>query len=424
MPASALAIGRFCTYNYTNINKGITFKILHITSDRRTGQFIGGCGIGLYTNVYVAFRRRYGIRLRIFSYLCNEQTTKHIYLMKKTVMAAMLLKRFKFLFVTVALLLFVSAVPDKTTTIFIIGDSTAANKDISGGKQERGWGMVLQSYFDDNIVVDNRALNGRSSLSFINEGHWDKVLQSMKPGDYVIIQFGHNDEKPQPQRHTDPGSTFDYNLAKFVRETREHGGIPVLMNCVVRRNFFVTVPENDDDEKLRTQTFKDGVKMVEGDTLIDTHGLYRVAPRDVARRMNVHFVDANQITHDLEQGLGTEASKRLHMWFLPGTEPSEPKGKQDNTHYCVYGAHQVARLLADALCEEVPVLKKYRTDADFTVDRLGRGQYLSLDDAVAAAKASSKAEVTIQILGGEWDKPQLPKKTNIKFILRQGASLK
>ena len=195
------------------------------------------------------------------------------------------MKRFKFLFVTVALLLFASAVPDKTTTIFIIGDSTAANKDISGGKQERGWGMVLQSYFDDNIVVDNRALNGRSSLSFINEGHWDKVLQSMKPGDYVIIQFGHNDEKPQPQRHTDPGSTFDYNLAKFVRETREHGGIPVLMNCVVRRNFFVAAPENDDDEKLRTQTFKDGVKMVEGDSLIDTHGLYRVAPRDVARRM-------------------------------------------------------------------------------------------------------------------------------------------
>ena len=323
-----------------------------------------------------------------------------------------------------ALLLLTSAIPDKTTTIFIIGDSTAANKDISKGKQERGWGMVLQSYFDDNIRIDNRALNGRSTRSFINEGHWDKVLQSMKPGDYVIIQFGHNDEKPKADRHTDPGSTFDYNLAKFVRETREHGGIPVLMNCVVRRNFFVKAPEIDDDEKLRTQTFKDGVKMVESDSLIDTHGLYRVAPRDVAQRMNVPFVDANQITHDLEQGLGTEASKKLHMWFLPGTEPSEPKGKQDNTHYNVYGAHQVARLLADALCQEVPVLKKYRTDADYTVDRQGRGQYLSLDDAVAAAQPSSKAEVTIQILGGEWDKPQLPKKSNIKFILRQGASWK
>ena len=277
------------------------------------------------------------------------------------------------LFLTVLAVLFLTAaMPDRTTTIFVIGDSTAANKDISGGKQERGWAMALQAYFDDHIIIDNHAVNGRSSKSFIDEGRWDKVLQKMKPGDYVIIQFGHNDEKPKADRHTDPGSTFDYNLAKFVRETREHGGIPVLMNCVVRRNFFVNAPENDDDEKLRTQTFKDGVKMIEGDSLIDTHGLYRQAPRDVARRMNCHFVDANQITHDLEQGLGTEVSKQLHMWYLPGTEPSEPKGKQDNTHYNIYGAHQVARLLADALCEEIPVLKAYRTEADFTVDALGR----------------------------------------------------
>ena len=324
----------------------------------------------------------------------------------------------------VALLIMTAAITDKTTTIFVIGDSTAANKDISGGKQERGWAMALQAYFDDNILVDNHAVNGRSSKSFIDEGRWDKVLQKMKPGDYVIIQFGHNDEKPKADRHTDPGSTFDYNLAKFVRETREHGGIPVLMNCVVRRNFFVNAPENDDDEKLRTQTFKDGVKMIEGDSLIDTHGLYRQAPRDVAQRMNCHFVDANQITHDLEQGLGTEASKRLHMWYLPGTEPSEPKGKQDNTHYNIYGAHQVARLLADALCEEIPVLKAYRTDADYTVDALGRGQYLHLSDAVAAAQVSSKADITVQILGGEWERPLLPKKSKIKFVLRQGASWK
>ena len=319
-------------------------------------------------------------------------------------------------------LMLTAAVPDKTTTIFIIGDSTAANKDLSKGKLERGWGMALQCFFDDNILVDNHAVNGRSSLSFINEGRWDKVLKKMKPGDYVIIQFGHNDEKPKADRHTDPGSTFDYNLAKYVRETREHGGIPVLMNCVVRRNFFVDAPENDDDEKLRTQTFKDGVKMIEGDSLIDTHGLYRVAPRDVARRMNVHFVDANQITHDLEQGLGTEASKRLHMWYLPDTEPTEPKGKQDNTHYNIYGAHVVARLLADALCQEIPLLKAYRTEADITVDRLGRGEYMNLADAVAAAQASSKAEITIQILGGEWERPQLPKKSRIRFVLRQGAS--
>ena len=273
------------------------------------------------------------------------------------------MKRILF-FLTVALML-TAAVPDRTTTIFVIGDSTAANKDTTGGKQERGWAMMLQECFDrDYVRVDNHAVNGRSSKSFIDEGRWDKVLEKLKPGDYVIIQFGHNDEKPKADRHTDPGSTFDYNLAKFVRETRERGGIPVLMNAVVRRNFFVKAPENDDDEKLRTQTFQDGVKMVEGDSLIDTHGLYRVAPRDVAQRMNCHFVDANRITHDLEQGLGREASKRLHMWFLPGTEPSEPKGKQDNTHYSIYGARIVAGLLADALCKEIPVLSAYRTKTD------------------------------------------------------------
>ena len=328
------------------------------------------------------------------------------------------------LFAAAALILLTAAVPDKTTTIFIIGDSTAAQKDLSKGKLERGWGMALQAYFDDNIRVDNHAVNGRSSLSFINEGRWDKVLEQLKPGDYVIIQFGHNDEKPQADRHTDPGSTFDYNLAKYVRETREHGGIPVLMNPVVRRNFTVVAPKNDDDERLRNTTYADGAGITEGDSLIDTHGLYRVAPRDVARRMNCHFVDANQITHQLEQSLGREGSKRLHMWYLPGTEPTEPKGKQDNTHYNIYGAHQVARLLADALCREIPLLAAYRTEADITVDRQGRGQYFDLAEAVAAAQVSSKAETTIQILGGEWERPQLPRKSKVRFVLRQGATWK
>ena len=321
---------------------------------------------------------------------------------------------------TVMLLMLPAAGVQKTTTVFMIGDSTMANKDISGGKQERGWGMALQSYFDADVIhIDNHAVNGRSSLSFINEGRWQKVLDKMKPGDYVIIQFGHNDEKPNPDRHTDPGSTFDYNLARFVRETREHGGIPILMNCVVRRNFFVNAPENVDDESLRTTTFKDGVKMVEGDSLIDTHGLYVQAPRDVARRMNCLFVDANQLTHDLEQGLGTEASKKLHMWFKPGEEPSVPNGRQDNTHYNVYGAHQVARMLADAICQEVPVLSRYRVDADITVDRHGRGQYLSVEQALQHLDLNQPC--TIQLLGGEWEKPQLPRKSKVSFVLREGA---
>ena len=331
------------------------------------------------------------------------------------------MKQFRMLAVmAVAVICFLAAREDRTTTIFMIGDSTMANKDISGGKQERGWGMALQCYFDDNIRIDNHAVNGRSTKSFINEGRWQKVLDRMKPGDYVIIQFGHNDEKPQADRHTDPGSTFDYNLAKFVRETRERGGIPVLMNAVVRRNFAKVAPKNDDDEALRNTTYADGAKLVEGDSLVDTHGLYIVAPRDVAKRMNVHFVDANRLTHDLEQGLGSEASKKLHMWFLPGEEPSVPKGRQDNTHYNIYGAHVVAKLLADALVEEVPVLAKYRTDADITVDTHGRGDFMDLEKAVASVKDGE--QVSIQILGGQWKQPRLTKKSKIRFVLREGAT--
>lgn len=269
----------------------------------------------------------------------------------------------KILFVIIALVTLTSFTKDHVTTIFVIGDSTAAKKDLSKGEPERGWGMALQCFFDSAYIrVDNHAVNGRSSKTFIDEGRWDKVLSLMKPGDYVIIQFGHNDEKPKADRHTDPGSTFDYNLAKFVRETREKGGIPIIMNPVIRRNFASETVKNDDDEALRNTTFADGAKIKEGDSLIDTHGLYAVAPRDVAQRMNVHFVDATRITHDLEQSLGVEGSKKLHMWYLPGEEPSIPKGRQDNTHYNIYGAHVVAKKLANALIEEIPVLKRYYID--------------------------------------------------------------
>ena len=244
-------------------------------------------------------------------------------------------------------------------TVFMIGDSTMANKDTTGGKQERGWGMVLQQYFDNHVVVDNHAVNGRSSKSFINEGRWDKVLAKIKPGDYVFIQFGHNDEKPQPDRHTDPGSTFDDNLRKFVNDTRSKGGIPVLFNAVVRRNFALKVQKNDDDEKLRNLDAKSGNNVLEGDTLYDTHGDYRFSPANVAKEMGVVFIDANAITHELEQGLGREASKKLHMIFAPGEHPSLPNGRWDNTHYNIYGANQVAVLLIKAVGDKIPQIKAH-----------------------------------------------------------------
>lgn len=312
---------------------------------------------------------------------------------------------------------------DKVVTIFMIGDSTMANKSLKNGNLERGWGMALQCYFDDAIRIDNHAVNGRSSKSFIDEGRWQIVVDKIRPGDYVFIQFGHNDEKPKADRHTEPGSTFDDNLRKFVRETREKGGIPVLFNSVVRRNFLKQVPQNDDDEALRNTTGPTTVQAnEEGDTLIDTHGAYVISPLNVANEMGVVFVDANKITHELEQGMGREASKKLHMWFLPGEEPSVPKGRQDNTHYNVYGAHVVAALLADATANKIPALKKHIVHYDMSVATNGIGDYFDVQKAVDAVPDGKKT--TIQLFEGEWTKPDVPKSKKIKFVLREGAKWK
>lgn len=309
-----------------------------------------------------------------------------------------------------AVVVFLSAFrADNVITIFTIGDSTMANKDIKGGKLERGWGMMLRHCFSDDVRVDNHAQNGRSSKSFIDEGRWDKVLGLIKPGDYVFIQFGHNDEKPDEKRHTVPGSTFDDNLRKFVRETRERGGIPVLFNSVVRRNFSGSKTAVTDDD-LRTNSSA-GLK--EGEVLIDTHGDYIVVPLNVAREMNVPFVDANRITHDLEQSLGVEGSKKLHMWYLPGETPSQPEGRQDNTHYNIYGASVVARLLADEASRQVPALKKYVRHYDAIVAADGSGQYFDLQKAVDNAP---KGKSTIYVDKESWKTPVVPKGKKIKFV--------
>ena len=217
----------------------------------------------------------------------------------------------------------------------MIGDSTMANKDTSKGSPERGWGMVLQHFFTDAVEVDNHAQNGRSTKSFINEGRWDKVLSRIRPGDYVFIQFGHNDEKYKKEKvYTAPGVTFDDNLRRFVRETRLRGGIPVLFNAIIRRKFV--------DNRL-----------------VDTHGDYLESPRKVAAQMDAYFIDANAITHGLVEAMGPEESKKLFMWLEPGAFKSHPKGAKDDTHLNVYGAHKVAWSLISAVGNKIPRLEQH-----------------------------------------------------------------
>ncbi len=313
-----------------------------------------------------------------------------------------------------ASLLFTMTSSNKQCTIFMIGDSTMANKDIKKG-QERGWGMALQGFFTENIVVDNHALNGRSSRSFILEGHWQKVYDAMKPGDYLVIQFGHNDEKGKigDKRHTDPGLTFDDNYRMFVKAAKEKGATPIVMNCVVRRNFYSNSDQKIDDEALRDMKAS-GKEVVNSDTLIETHitkdGNYVTAPQHVALMERVPYVDANSITKKLENGLGVEKSRQLHMISVNG---------KDNTHYTVYGAHVVAGLLVDAMASVCPELKPFVRHYDYIVSALGKGNYLTLQEAVDAAPSGA----TISIIDGTFPKPNLKGK-RLKLVKYSTVKIK
>ena len=212
--------------------------------------------------------------------------------------------------------------------IFMVGDSTMAEKDPKT-EPERGWGQALQPLFDDTVKVSNHAVNGRSSKSFIDEGRWEIVLSSLQSGDYVIIQFGHNDQKPDEARHTDPPTTYKSNLMKYVMGARAKGAFPILCTSIVRRKF---------DEK--------GV-------LVDTHGEYPDVVRGIAKEQNVPLLDLQLKTMHLLSELGSEKSKSLYLYAPPGAYPDRPAGVEDDTHLNPEGAAAVARMAA----EEMKALK-------------------------------------------------------------------
>ena len=317
--------------------------------------------------------------------------------------------------------LFLSAFrSDRVITVYMIGDSTMANKSLDAGNQERGWGHVLGGYFTEDVRVENHAVNGRSSKSFIDEGRWDAVVNKIRPGDYVFIQFGHNDEKADPKRHTDPGTTFDENLRKFVRETRAKGGIPVLFNSIVRRNFGAN-PQAVAADDVRSEQSDD---IVDGDTLVDTHGKYLDSPRNVAREMGVTFIDLNKATKELVESMGVEGSKELFMWIPKGVSPACPKGRQDNTHLNVYGARKVAKLAVQAIEKQIPELGKYVRYYDFVVAKDGSGDFFTVQEAINAVPDFRKNKrTTILVRKGEYkERVIIPEcKINVSLIGEEGA---
>jgi len=212
------------------------------------------------------------------------------------------------------------------TTLYTIGDSTMANKKDSDRNPEHGWAQVLQPFFTNNIVVENKAVNGRSTKSFINEKRWDSIYKKLKEGDYVFIEFGHNDEKIEDSaRYTNPHTSYRYNLIKFVKESRKKGATPVLLTSIARRNF---------NEK--------GV-------LVPSHGDYPLETRLVAQEYKVPFIDLEYYTELLEQSYGPEKSKLLHLHFKAGENPYYDKDKNDDTHLSLKGATEIAKIVINQI---------------------------------------------------------------------------
>lgn len=199
------------------------------------------------------------------------------------------------------------------TTIFYIGDSTVARNTIHTYPQT-GMSQGLARYVSRQVRIDSHAKNGRSTRSFLEEGRFAPVEAAMQPGDFLFIQFGHNDEKPDKARHTDPNGDFRENLSRFVAAARKAGAYPVLITPIARRLF-------------------DGL----GTFLPGSHGLYPEAIRQTGQALKVPVIDLTTATEAYLASLGDQQSRPLFVW---------PK---DNTHLKPEGAVRMAGFLAQGL---------------------------------------------------------------------------
>ncbi|MEG1586596.1 MAG: pectinesterase family protein [Bacteroidales bacterium] len=290
--------------------------------------------------------------------------------------------------------LFAGFSPKKYPVIFMIGDSTMANKDLRGGNTERGWGMVLPGFLPEEIRVENYAKNGRSSKSFMTEGLWKKVYDRITPGDYVFIQFGHNDQKKDTLRFSDPETSFKDNLKKYINQTRSKGGIPVLFTSIARRNF---------DAEGR---------------MADTHGRYIGAVKEVGVETNTPVIDMNARSVALFESAGQEGSKSYFNHVAPGTQAFRPEGKVDDTHFNIKGARALAEIAIGEISTLFPDLGNRFKTYDLVVAKDGSGHFRSVQEAVDAVPDYRKVPTTIYIKKGVYkEKVVVPEsKQKIRLI--------
>src|SRR5687768_2489653 len=233
------------------------------------------------------------------------------------------------------LLLCTFASAKEPVTVFLAGDSTMAEKRPEK-RPETGWGEFLQQHFDEaKVRVSNHAMNGRSTRTFISEGRWQAVVDKLKPGDYVFIQFGHNDSSKEKVDRYTPPDDYRANLARFVREARAKQATPVLLTPVMRRRF---------DER--------GV-------FYDAHGEYPDIVRRVAAEEKAALIDMHRKSEKVIVAHGVEESKKLFLQLAAGEHANYPQGVNDNTHFSPRGAELMAALAVEGIREQKLGLAKH-----------------------------------------------------------------
>ena len=216
-----------------------------------------------------------------------------------------------------------------------------ANKPLDENP-EKGWGQLFPKYMTDDVEIQNHAVNGRSTKSFLNEHRWDTVMSRMKAGDYVMIQFGHNDSKVEDSNRSAPAHTlYKENLIRYINDTRSKDATPILITPVMRRKFDAT------------------------GKFVDQHGDYPGVVKEVAAAMNVLLINLHKSSEALIVKEGVENSRRLFL-NIPANHFKNYKGKEeDNTHFSEYGAASVASLVCQSIKEQNLSLAKYLKPSDF-----------------------------------------------------------
>lgn len=279
----------------------------------------------------------------------------------------------KWIAACVAVLLICGAASQRPVHIFMAGDSTMALKPLyktfyqpaTGHAEpdvwpERGWGQLLPEFFDDRVVIADYARNGRSTRTFVEQGWWKKIMDELQAGDYVVIQFGHNDQAAdRPDKYV-PGEDYKKYLERFVDEVRAKGATPLLCTPVVRRRF---------DKAGEFQ---------------ESHGEYPGLVRDVAREKKVVLADMYNSTRKWVMEAGADKSEAFFLRVPKGTNRNYPDGREDNTHFNEYGARKVAALFVEDLKAQgvkglLPYLRTTRAGhpqvSEVWVSDLGNGKY-------------------------------------------------